>query len=49
MDWEFGVVVVSFFQLLPFNDGEAYELYRIFEDLVLQICPAINGIILEQV
>ena len=32
--WELGVVVVSFFQLLPFNDGEAFELYRIFEHLV---------------
>tara|TARA_Y100000748_G_scaffold250910_1_gene216026 strand:- start:944 stop:1462 length:519 start_codon:yes stop_codon:yes gene_type:complete len=28
------VVVVAFMQLLPFNDGEAYELYREFEDLV---------------
>ena len=36
IDWELGVVVVSFFQLLPFNDGEAYELYRIFEDLVYE-------------
>ncbi len=36
IDWELGVVVVSFFQLLPFNDGEAYELYRTFEDLVYE-------------
>ena len=36
IDRERGVVVVSFFQLLPFNDGEAYELYRIFEDLVYE-------------
>ena len=28
------VVVVAFMQLLPFNDGDAYELYREFEDLV---------------
>ena len=36
IDWGLGVVIVSFFQLLPFNDGEAYELYRIFEDLVYE-------------
>jgi CubicO group peptidase (beta-lactamase class C family) len=36
IDRERGVVVVSFFQLLPFNDGEAYELYRVFEDLVYE-------------
>ena len=28
------IVVVAFMQLLPFNDGDAYELYREFEDLV---------------
>ncbi len=27
-----GVVVVAFMQLLPFNDAEAYELYRTYED-----------------
>ncbi len=36
IDRERGVVVASFYQLLPFNDGEAYELYRIFEDLVYE-------------
>lgn len=34
VDRERGVVVVAFMQLFPFNDGEAYELYREFEDLV---------------
>jgi len=34
IDRKRGVVVVGFMQLLPFNDGEAYELYRKFEDLV---------------
>ena len=34
VDKERRIVVVAFMQLLPFNDGEAYELYREFEDLV---------------
>ncbi len=34
VDNDRGVVVVAFMQLFPFNDGEAYELYREFEDLV---------------
>ena len=36
IDHERSMVVVSFTQLLPFNDGEAYELYRKFEDLVYE-------------
>ena len=34
VDKERRLVVVAFMQLLPFNDGDAYELYREFEDLV---------------
>ncbi|MDG1050383.1 MAG: serine hydrolase [Planctomycetota bacterium] len=31
-----GLAVLSFSQLLPFDDVEAYELYRAYEDLVYQ-------------
>ena len=34
IDRDQGVVVIAFMQLLPFNDAEAYELYRIYEDCV---------------
>ena len=36
VDRERGVVIACFTQLLPFDDAEAYELYRSFEDLVYQ-------------
>ena len=29
-----GIAVVAFFQLLPFNDARAYELYRRYEDCI---------------
>lgn len=34
VDRERGIAVVGFSQLLPFNDAQAYELYRLYEDCV---------------
>ena len=36
VDRDRGIALVAFMQLFPFNDGEAYELYREFEDLVYE-------------
>lgn len=34
VDRDRGIAVVAFFQLLPFNDARAYELYRRYEDCI---------------
>jgi len=34
IDPERGIAVFSFSQLLPFDDPEAYEIYRSYEDMV---------------
>ena len=34
VDRKRGIALVAFFQLLPFNDARAYELYRLYEDCI---------------
>ena len=34
IDPERGIAVFSFSQLLPFDDPQAYEIYRSYEDMV---------------